>query len=92
MDSFHARPFRSAPSFGQRRLGHRPDRRALRTFETLEPRWVCYAAVGEGEASPAAMPDFALVDVNPISTRYQQSVSPRDYLEQVSGWYFGHAT
>ena len=36
--------------------------------------------------------DFGLVDVNPTSSTYEQVVSPRDYLKQVSGWYFGHAT
>jgi hypothetical protein len=45
------------------------------------------AAEGEGEP----LPDFALVDVNPTSPTYNQDVSPRDYLQQVSGWYFGHA-
>ena len=48
-------------------------------------------------ASPVAVgaamvPDFALTDVNSTSSTYNQSVSPGDYLEQVSGWYFGHAT
>ena len=45
-------------------------------------------------AGPAsgAMPDFQLVDVNPTSPTYAQSVSPRDYLQKVSAWYFGHAT
>ncbi len=38
------------------------------------------------------VPDFALVDVNPSSATYQQSVSPREYLQKVSAWYFGHAT
>ena len=37
-------------------------------------------------------PDFALLDVNPNSSRHAESVSPRDYLNQVSVWYFGHAT
>lgn len=48
--------------------------------------------VAEGEAGANAMPDFTMVDINPASTRYNQSISPRDYLEQVSGWYFGHST
>jgi hypothetical protein len=48
-------------------------------------------------ASPVAVgaamvSDFALTDVNSTSSTYNQSVSPRDYLEQVSGWYFGYAT
>lgn len=38
------------------------------------------------------VPDFALVDVNPTSATFEQAVSPRDYLEKVSGWYFTHAT
>lgn len=44
---------------------------------------------GEGEAT--AMPDFSLTDVNPASPTANQGVSPRDYLDQVSGWYFGNA-
>jgi hypothetical protein len=38
------------------------------------------------------MPDFHLNDLNPASPRIGQSVSPRDYLQQVSGWYFTHST
>ena len=38
------------------------------------------------------MADFSLTDLNSTSHRYGQPVSPRDYLEQVSGWYFAHAT
>jgi len=38
------------------------------------------------------IPDFSLTDVNKASSTYNQPVSPRSYLEQVSGWYFGHAT
>jgi hypothetical protein len=38
------------------------------------------------------VPDFSVLDVNPASPTADQPVSPRDYLEQVSGWYFGHAT
>ena len=45
------------------------------------------AAEGEGEP----LPDFALVDVNPTSPTYNQDVSPRDYVQQVSAWYFAHA-
>ncbi|GAB4132068.1 MAG: hypothetical protein Kow001_24880 [Acidobacteriota bacterium] len=37
------------------------------------------------------VPDFQLQDVNPGSPRHQQPVSPRDYLLQVSAWYFGAA-
>jgi cell division septal protein FtsQ len=37
------------------------------------------------------VPDFKLNDVNPRSNRQAGSVSPRDYLLQVSGYYFGAA-
>jgi hypothetical protein len=37
-------------------------------------------------------PDFQLVDVNATSPTYNETVSPRDFLGQVSAWYFGHAT
>lgn len=36
--------------------------------------------------------DFSLSDVNTTSSSYNQTVSPRNYLRQVSGWYFGSAT
>ena len=44
------------------------------------------------EVSEEALPDFALPDVNANSARFQQSVSPRDYVGQVSAWYFGNST
>ena len=37
------------------------------------------------------VPDFKLTDANPNSVRFGTSVSPRDYLLQVSGYYFGFA-
>ena len=37
------------------------------------------------------VPDFTLNDVNPNSNRHAGPVSPRDYLLQVSGYYFGAA-
>jgi hypothetical protein len=49
--------------------------------------------LAEAEATP--MPDFELIDVNPTSPSYdaQQlaTVSPRDYLQHATGWYFGTA-
>jgi hypothetical protein len=39
-----------------------------------------------------AMPDFHLVDANPNSATSGQPVSPRDYAQKVSAWYFGHST
>jgi len=44
------------------------------------------------EAEGAPVPDFALVDVNPASPTYNQALSPRDYLQQVSVWMFGYST
>ena len=44
--------------------------------------------LGAGQEAPA----FSVVDVNPTSPRSGEMVSPRDYLERVSAWYFGHAT
>jgi hypothetical protein len=38
------------------------------------------------------VPDFRLPDVNPHSVRYNAQVSPRDYLLQVSGYFFGEAS
>ena len=38
------------------------------------------------------MPDWSLVDINPNSPTCNQSISPRDYLQKTSGWYFMHAT
>ena len=36
--------------------------------------------------------DFTLVDLNVGSSRFDEEVSPRDYLERASGWYFVHST
>lgn len=47
---------------------------------------------GENPPPEGQMPDFAALDVNTTSPRAGQQVSPRDYLEKVSAWYFGHAT
>ncbi len=51
---------------------------------------------GGGITGPIAVgqvvPDFGLLDVNTASPTSGAVVSPRDYLEQVSGWYFGHAS
>ena len=62
--------------------------------EPLEGRQLLHggtlAAVAEGESEQ--VPDFALVDVNPNSATYNETVSPRDFLGKTSAWYFGHAT
>ena len=45
----------------------------------------------EVSRSADQVPDFRLTDVNPVSNRRGGHVSPRDYLLQVSGYYFGDA-
>jgi hypothetical protein len=47
---------------------------------------------GDGPAPDNPAPDFSVVDVNETSPRFDEMVSPRDYLGEVSAWYFGHAT
>lgn len=66
-------------------------------MEKLESRQLLHGGEGipvvsPGEGEATAMPDFTLTDVNSASTTANQGVSPRDYLQQVSGWYFGTAT
>jgi hypothetical protein len=53
--------------------------------EQLESREM-FAGIGE------VVPNFALRDVNTTSDRFNDFVSPRDYLGQVSVWYFAHST
>jgi hypothetical protein len=48
--------------------------------------------VGHGLDPEQPAPDFSLLDVNPNSSTSGQPVSPRNYVEKVSAWYFGHAT
>lgn len=47
---------------------------------------------GDGPTPGVQVPDFSLPDVNATSPTFDTAVSPRDYLQAVSGWYFGHAT
>jgi hypothetical protein len=54
-------------------------------IERLEAR-VVLATVG------VQMPDFQLTDENLNSDQFGDTISPRDYLQQVSGWYFIHTT
>jgi hypothetical protein len=73
-------------------------------MEKLEARQLLYGGEGipavlpgegavlPGEGEVTAMPDFTLTDVNSGSATANEGVSPRDYLQQVSGWYFGTAT
>lgn len=44
-------------------------------------------------APPAGVvPDFSLLDVNENSATHNQQVSPRQYEDKISAWYFGAAT
>ncbi len=59
------------------------------------PLLVLTACGGGAANAPVAdgpVPEFGLQDVNATSQRLGQTVSPRDYLGQVSAWYFGHST
>ena len=71
------------------------------------PALVLLVALGCGGSSPSAppsptppppipagtvAPDFALVDANPGSPTGGRPISPRDYLNQISAWYFGTST
>lgn len=50
------------------------------------------ASGGTGATQGGVKPDFSLTDVNDTSPSAGDPVSPRDYLERVSAWYFAHAT
>ena len=43
-------------------------------------------------SSPNPVMDFSKVNVNPNSASFGISGSPRDYMQQISGWYFIKAT
>ncbi len=38
------------------------------------------------------VPDFALLDTNPTSDTFGQTVSPSQFAGRVTAWYFGHST
>lgn len=70
-----------------------------RPLPTLIFLFLVTVAAGCGDDEPVnpgpgdgQVPDFSLADVNPTSATFEQSVSPRDYLQKVSAWYFGHST
>jgi len=46
----------------------------------------------EPDPEPIRVADFSRHDVNTTSPTYDTDVSPRDYLQSISAWYFGHAT
>ena len=57
-------------------------------FLLLPVLGLCLTVGSLVRAEPVA--DFALVDRNPTSPRYDTTVSPRNYRHQVSGYYFGN--
>lgn len=56
----------------------------------LPALWACADGYTPLTENPA--PDFELEDVNPQSVSWGQTVSPRQHLDRVTAWYFGHAT
>ncbi len=60
--------------------------------ESLESRNLLSTTSSSTAEGADRVADFALLDVNPTSATFNQTVSPRDYLGQVSAWYFGHST
>ena len=74
-------------------------RRLTHGFEQLESRRLLHAGThGTGDlpddviAGENALPEFALVDANPSSSTFDDPVSPRDHLGQISVWMFGYST
>ena len=49
-------------------------------------------APNQPEPPAGVVPDFSLLDVNPNSTTFNQDVSPRQFEDKISAWYFGAAT
>lgn len=49
-------------------------------------------ACDENRAASIAVPDIALMDVNPNSATYGEYVGPQDHTGHVSAWYFGKST
>lgn len=70
-------------------LTSKPDRVSIRL---LSITLVLFGALAALPLQAQMEPDFSLSDVNPNSARYGKRVSPRDYLLQVSAFYFGAAT
>ena len=63
----------------------------------ITPWLILAAACSSGStpppaAEPQVVPDFLLADVNPTSDTYNNEVSPRDALGQISAWYFASGT
>jgi hypothetical protein len=46
-------------------------------------------AIGAVLAQAVPQPEFSLPDVNPGSARAGHAISPRNYTQQITVWYFG---
>jgi len=46
----------------------------------------------DGNQRSGLVADFSLSDVNANSLSHNQQISPRQFLQQASAWYFGHST
>ncbi len=86
-------------SFATHPKPHRLRRRAGTGVEVLESRQVMDGAgipalfLDGAEGEPGSqVANFALVDVNASSPKFNQTVSPGDYLQHATAWYFGHST
>lgn len=72
----------------------RPRRVGMR-LESLEARRVMYGAdlLGPAEGEPGNVVEaFSLTDVNPNSGTVNQTVSPANFPQHATAWYFGHST
>ena len=80
------RPKLNSPGFRRRPLA--------RGFEQFEVRRLLHAGADapEGEGVGDTISEFQLMDVNPASATYNQLVSPSDFSQQTTLWYFGHST
>ena len=60
-----------------------------RTFEIRFLGAMVAVALSVEFSAAQTQPDFLLPDVNPASERSGQKVSPRQYQQQITVWYFG---
>jgi hypothetical protein len=61
----------------------------LRTPEFSLIGSIAFVALSTGDGLAQTQPDFLLPDVNPGSERAGQKISPRQYQQQITVWYFG---
>ena len=50
----------------------------------------CTGQAGIQPGSGLVVPNFTLTDTNSLSATYEQKISVRDEMGNISGWYFGH--